>query len=100
MAGFLVISPIMFLGCGSSHSTAPDPQASGDEFWFAGIDASAVWVDISDNCIIRVEADKAKADSVCKARGYTKASGYDPLDCWVGGIKDTYMECVACSYNN
>lgn len=100
MAGLLIFIPILISSCGGSETTGPEPRNSGDEEWFGAVDNSAVWVDVDDDCYVRIKAQKDKADSVCQARGYSQAAGYDPLDCWVGGVKDTYIECVACTYNN
>ncbi|GEM_PF-2280293 len=96
---FCTIIAVIFFSCGKSDPAGPS-QSSINEIWFAGVDSTAKWVDIDDMCNIRIPATKPKADSVCQARGYNKAAGYDPLDCYVGGVKETFMECVACTYKN
>ncbi len=101
MAGFLLVfTTIIAINCSRSQSVATDPRNSGDEYWFGAVDNGAIWIDVDDNCNACVAATKDKADSVCRARGFDAAAGYDPLDCWLGGEKDTYIECVACTYNN
>ena len=94
-----IIMIAMILACGGSKGVAPDGGSELDEHWYNGVDNSAVWIDIDDRCAIRVEVTREKADSICQARGFDCAAGYDPLDCWVGGIKDTFFECVACTCN-
>ncbi len=97
LSGMAILTVIIIVGCGGSGSSGPEGQSEVDEHWYGSVDASAIWVDVDEHCVRRVEATKEKADSVCVSLGFTQAAGYDPLECWVGEEQGQYLECVACT---
>lgn len=91
---------LVILSCGGNQTTQPSSSTRAAEVWYDGAVESVVWVDIDDDCSRFVPTLRATADSICQARGYRKAAGYDPIDCYASGQKDTYLECVACTNEN
>ena len=100
VTGLLILTVVAFYGCSKSGSSGPEGQNTVDEHWYGAIDASAVWVDIDNDCIRRIEVTKEIADSVCQSLGFVQAAGFDPQNCWVGGVQGLYLECVACTYQD